>query len=158
MRVYAKKVWHALFPRKDIKQRVNPYPDYKDIFSIPVSKCKQHWWFLLYFLQGEIPKNRCPACNIRFYSIASTRYGDSFDGRTASLCVRRAVHYDREIGDEDPSKKGICSNFLCDSKPGDKIQLVGKGFSQSEHCDTVENSLLTIGVHIGVLFLIMLPS
>ncbi|CAA6661808.1 unnamed protein product [Spirodela intermedia] len=74
---------------------------------------------------GENPKKPGMPNNVRLYSIASTRYGDSFDGRTASLCVRRAVYYDPETGKEDPSKKGVCSNFLCDSKPGDKIQLAG---------------------------------
>ncbi|KAJ0852646.1 putative ferredoxin--NADP(+) reductase [Helianthus annuus] len=63
--------------------------------------------------------------NVRLYSIASTRYGDSFDGKTASLCVRRAVYYDPETGKEDPSKNGVCSNFLCDSKPGDKVKITG---------------------------------
>lgn len=75
--------------------------------------------------QGENPKKPGAPNTVRLYSIASTRYGDSFDGRTASLCVRRAVYYDPETGKEDPSKKGICSNFLCDSKPGDKIQITG---------------------------------
>ena len=49
----------------------------------------------------------------RLYSIASTRYGDNFDGETASLCVRRATYWDPENQAEDPAKKGICSNFLC---------------------------------------------
>ncbi|GER26053.1 ferredoxin--NADP reductase [Striga asiatica] len=57
--------------------------------------------------------------------VSSTRYGDFFDGKTATLCVRRAVYYDPETGKEDPSKKGVCSNFLCDSKPGDKVQITG---------------------------------
>lgn len=48
----------------------------------------------------------------RLYSIASTRYGDEFDGQTASLCVRRATFWDPEKQAEDPEKKGICSNFL----------------------------------------------
>ncbi|XP_047066450.1 ferredoxin--NADP reductase, embryo isozyme, chloroplastic [Lolium rigidum] len=74
---------------------------------------------------GENPKKPGAPNTVRLYSIASTRYGDSFDGRTASLCVRRAVYYDPVTGKEDPSKKGICSNFLCDSKPGDKIQITG---------------------------------
>ena len=26
---------------------------------------------------------------------------------------------------EDPAKKGVCSNWLCDAKPGDEIQLTG---------------------------------
>ncbi|KAH0436581.1 hypothetical protein IEQ34_026363 [Dendrobium chrysotoxum] len=74
---------------------------------------------------GENPKKPGSPHNVRLYSIASTRYGDSFDGKTASLCVRRAVYYDPETGKEDPSKKGVCSNFLCDAKPGDKVQLTG---------------------------------
>nr|CAB3451922.1 unnamed protein product [Digitaria exilis] len=74
---------------------------------------------------GENPKKPGSPNTVRLYSIASTRYGDSFDGKTASLCVRRAVYYDPETGKEDPSKKGICSNFLCDSKPGDKVQITG---------------------------------
>jgi ferredoxin--NADP+ reductase len=41
------------------------------------------------------------------------------------LCVRRAVYYDPETGKKEPSKNGVCSNFLCNSKPGDKIQLTG---------------------------------
>ena len=26
---------------------------------------------------------------------------------------------------DDPAKKGVCSNFLCDAKPGDEILLTG---------------------------------
>ncbi|OMO73845.1 Oxidoreductase FAD/NAD(P)-binding protein [Corchorus olitorius] len=74
---------------------------------------------------GENPKKPGSPHNVRLYSIASTRYGDSFDGKTASLCVRRAVYYDPETGKEDPSKSGVCSNFLCNSKPGDKVQITG---------------------------------
>ncbi len=40
-------------------------------------------------------------------------------GTTTTLCVRRAVYVDPATGKEDPSKKGICSNFLCDAKPGE---------------------------------------
>ncbi|CAN1227815.1 Ferredoxin--NADP reductase, root isozyme, chloroplastic [Linum grandiflorum] len=59
---------------------------------------------------GENPKKPGAPNNVRLYSIASTRYGDNFDGKTASLCVRRAVYYDPETGKEDPSKAGVCSN------------------------------------------------
>lgn len=74
---------------------------------------------------GANPKKPGTPNTVRLYSIASTRYGDEFDGKTASLCVRRAVYYDPETGKEDPSKKGICSNYLCDSKPGDKVLITG---------------------------------
>lgn len=61
----------------------------------------------------------------RLYSIGSSRYGDSFDGNTTSLCVRRATYWDPELGREDPAKKGVCSNFLCDAKPGDEVKMTG---------------------------------
>lgn len=61
----------------------------------------------------------------RLYSIASTRYGDFYDGNTASLCVRRATYWDPEKNAEDPAKKGICSNFLCDATPGTEITMTG---------------------------------
>jgi ferredoxin--NADP+ reductase len=62
---------------------------------------------------------------VRLYSIASSRYGDNFDGKTATLCVRRATYWDADLGREDPEKKGICSNFLCDAKPGTVVQMTG---------------------------------
>lgn len=80
-------------------------------------------------LQGENPKKPGSPHNVRLYSIASTRYGDFFDGKTTTLCVRRAVYYDPETGKEDPSKKGVCSNYLCDSKPGDKVKITGKAIT-----------------------------
>ncbi|MCO5550331.1 hypothetical protein L7F22_003815 [Adiantum nelumboides] len=74
---------------------------------------------------GENPKKPGQPNAVRLYSIASTRYGDNFDGKTASLCVRRALYVDPETGKEDPAKKGVCSNFLCDAKPGDDVQISG---------------------------------
>merc|ERR1719487_109035 len=62
---------------------------------------------------------------VRLYSIASSRYGDQFDGKTASLCVRRATYWCPELGAEDPAKKGICSNFLCDAAPGQEVMMTG---------------------------------
>lgn len=90
----------------------------------------------LVIAQGENPKKPGNPHNVRLYSIASTRYGDSFDGKTASFCVRRAVYYDPETGKEDPSKNGVCSNFLCDSKPGDKVKVTGKKSPNSTGVDT----------------------
>jgi ferredoxin--NADP+ reductase len=73
---------------------------------------------------GINPKNGKPN-SVRLYSIASSRYGDDMTGTTTSLCVRRATYWDPELGAEDPAKKGVCSNFLCDAKPGDEVQLTG---------------------------------
>merc|ERR1711918_115758 len=36
-----------------------------------------------------------------------------------------AVYVDSETGKEDPAKKGICSNLLCDAKPGQEIMMTG---------------------------------
>eukprot|EP00540_Astrosyne_radiata_P014148 CAMPEP_0116838826 /NCGR_PEP_ID=MMETSP0418-20121206/9429_1 /TAXON_ID=1158023 /ORGANISM="Astrosyne radiata, Strain 13vi08-1A" /LENGTH=403 /DNA_ID=CAMNT_0004468873 /DNA_START=75 /DNA_END=1287 /DNA_ORIENTATION=- len=61
----------------------------------------------------------------RLYSIASTRYGDLLDGRTVGLCVRRAEYTDPITGIVDLSKAGVCSNFLCDAMPGQKVSVAG---------------------------------
>jgi ferredoxin--NADP+ reductase len=73
---------------------------------------------------GTNPKNGKPHA-VRLYSIASTRYGDDLLGRSVSLCVRRAVYWCPELKAEDPAKKGVCSNYLCDSKPGTEVVLTG---------------------------------
>jgi ferredoxin--NADP+ reductase len=61
----------------------------------------------------------------RLYSIASTRYGDLLDGTTVSLCVRRAEFWDASTDAVDPSKEGICSNFLCSAVAGETVQVAG---------------------------------
>ena len=73
---------------------------------------------------GTNPKNGKPN-TVRLYSIASSRYGDDMTGTTTTLCVRRATYWCPELKADDPAKKGICSNFLCDSKPGDEVKLTG---------------------------------
>merc|ERR1711871_1913644 len=73
---------------------------------------------------GINPKNGKPN-SVRLYSIAASRYGDDMTGKTTSLCVRRATYWDPEMGKEDPAKKGVCSNYLCDSKPGDDCKMTG---------------------------------
>lgn len=103
-------------------------------FNQRTEQATVHCW---HALQGENPKKPGNPHNVRLYSIASTRYGDSFDGRTASFCVRRAVYYDPETGKEDPSKNGVCSNFLCDSKPGDKVQITGNIKSFPDSVNTI---------------------
>merc|ERR1711865_1208298 len=73
---------------------------------------------------GKNPKNGKPN-SVRLYSIASSRYGDDVTGTTTSLCVRRANYWCPELKADDPAKKGVCSNFLCDTKPGEEIMLTG---------------------------------
>jgi len=74
---------------------------------------------------GENPKKPGKPNTVRLYSIASSRYGDDMTGTTTSLCVRRATYWCPEMKADDPAKKGICSNFLCDSKPGTELSLTG---------------------------------
>jgi ferredoxin--NADP+ reductase len=65
---------------------------------------------------------------LRLYSIASPAQGDTADGKTVSICVKRAITTDSETGQVYP---GVCSGYLCDAKVGDTLQLtgpVGKSF------------------------------
>ncbi|MFS7902913.1 putative ferredoxin--NADP(+) reductase [Helianthus anomalus] len=38
-----------------------------------------------------------------------------------SLCVKRLVY----TNDQGEEVKGVCSNFLCDLKPGAEVQIIG---------------------------------
>merc|ERR1712087_1081597 len=73
---------------------------------------------------GLNPKNGKPN-KVRLYSIASSRYGDDMTGKTTTLCVRRATYWCPELKADDPAKKGVCSNFLCDAQPGTEIVMTG---------------------------------
>lgn len=87
----------------------------------------------MHYVEGQslsvIPSGIDPKNNKRYsprlYSIASTRYGDTLEGNTVSLCVRRAEFYSPISGLPDPSKKGVCSNMLCDATPGMEIDVAG---------------------------------
>merc|ERR1711871_1843589 len=74
---------------------------------------------------GENPKKPGKPNAVRLYSIASSRYGDDMTGNTGSLCVRRATYWCPELKADDPAKKGICSNFLCDAQPGTELMMTG---------------------------------
>ncbi len=62
------------------------------------------------------------AHKLRLYSIASPSRGDDGEGKTFSLCVKRLVYTDPETGEE---RRGVCSNYICDLKPGDEVQVTG---------------------------------
>ncbi|XP_010536399.1 PREDICTED: ferredoxin--NADP reductase, leaf isozyme, chloroplastic isoform X2 [Tarenaya hassleriana] len=67
-----------------------------------------------------IDKNGKPH-KVRLYSIASSAIGDLGDSKSVSLCVKRLV-YTNEQGE---IVKGVCSNFLCDLKPGADVKITG---------------------------------
>ncbi|KAG5379143.1 hypothetical protein IGI04_026985 [Brassica rapa subsp. trilocularis] len=92
-------------------------------------------WHMVFSHQGEIPyregqsvgviadgidKNGKPN-KVRLYSIASSALGDLGNSETVSLCVKRLVY----TNDAGEVVKGVCSNFLCDLKPGSDVKLTG---------------------------------
>ena len=88
----------------------------------------------------------------RLYSIASTRYGDDGSGTTVSLCVRRALFEDPETHLEDPARKGVCSNFLCDSKTGDTVKItgpIGKAMLLPENDDSSDIIMVATGTGVA---------
>jgi ferredoxin--NADP+ reductase len=58
---------------------------------------------------------------LRLYSVASARDGDDGNGQTVSLCVKRTI-YTNEAGE---TVRGVCSNYLNDRAPGDRVKLCG---------------------------------
>ncbi|KAL0332749.1 UNVERIFIED_CONTAM: Ferredoxin--NADP reductase, leaf-type isozyme, chloroplastic [Sesamum calycinum] len=91
-------------------------------------------WHMVFSTEGEIPykegqsigviadgedKNGKPH-KLRLYSIASSALGDFGDSKTVSLCVKRLVYTN-----EGEIVKGVCSNFLCDLKPGAPVKITG---------------------------------
>ncbi|KAL9683301.1 hypothetical protein QQ045_015121 [Rhodiola kirilowii] len=92
-------------------------------------------WHMVFSTEGEVPyregqsigiiadgtdKNGKPH-KLRLYSIASSALGDFGDSKTVSLCVKRLVY----TNDQGEIVKGVCSNFLCDLKPGADVTITG---------------------------------
>ncbi|MCB1164631.1 MAG: hypothetical protein KDK33_00660 [Leptospiraceae bacterium] len=57
---------------------------------------------------------------VRLYSIASPAMGEPGAPSHVALCVKRVAY--EESG---TSYYGLCSNYLCDVKPGDKVKISG---------------------------------
>ena len=79
---------------------------------------------------------------LRLYSIASPHCGDDGEGKTVTLCVKRAVN--------PPHPPGVCSSYLCDLEPGAKVSLtgpVGKSFLLPE---TPNANLIMIATGTGI--------
>jgi ferredoxin--NADP+ reductase len=60
--------------------------------------------------------------HMRLYSIASTRRGEKGNREEIAICVRRCFYIDSVSGERYPGK---CSNYLCDIKTGDQIDIAG---------------------------------
>jgi len=99
---------------------------------------------------GTNPNNGKPN-SVRLYSIAASRYGDDMSGQQTTLCVRRATYWDPEMGAEDPAKKGVCSNYLCDATPGTEVKLTGpSGKVMLLPEDKPEADIIMVGTGTGI--------
>jgi ferredoxin--NADP+ reductase len=85
---------------------------------------------------GILPPGQDPngsAHKLRLYSIASPAVGETqYPGHTLALCVKRVVYQDEQSGE---TRYGVCSNYICDLKPGDTVNMtgpVGKAFVMPE--------------------------
>jgi ferredoxin--NADP+ reductase len=87
------------------------------------------------------------AHKLRLYSIASAAIGDDRNGKTLTICVKRATTQDPVTGEVF---KGVCSNYLCDLAPGATVQAtgpVGKAFLLPESKDF---SLVMVATGTGI--------
>lgn len=87
------------------------------------------------------------AHKLRLYSIASAAVGDDGSSKTLTLCVKRVLWKDETTGKE---VFGVCSNHLCDLKPGDTVDLTGptgKGFLMPEDPNA---NIITIATGTGI--------
>ncbi len=109
-----------------------------DVRHIVINFEGSDYWYLEGQSAGILPPGadeNGKAHKLRLYSIASAAEGDDGTAKTLSLCVKRVVYNDPESGKE---VRGVCSNFLCDSQPGDTVDLcgpTGKGFLMPEAAD-----------------------
>ena len=83
---------------------------------------------------------------LRLYSIASTRHGDNMEGNTVSLCVRQ-LEYKNEAGEQI---KGVCSTYLCDIKPGDKVKITGPVGKEMLLPDDEEANVIMLATGTGI--------
>ena len=84
--------------------------------------------------------------HLRLYSIANSRKGEG-RGTAISICVRRCFYIDPINGERYPGK---ASNFLCDSNPGDPIQITGPYGLAWEVPEDESANLLFIGAGTGI--------
>ncbi|CAJ1353702.1 unnamed protein product [Effrenium voratum] len=80
---------------------------------------------------------------LRLYSIASSRLGDDGRGKTLSLCVKR-------VAGGEGGLRGVCSNYLCDAKAGDKITITGPTGKDMLLPDDLNSTLIMVATGTGV--------
>ncbi|MCZ6835354.1 MAG: hypothetical protein O7G85_06220 [Planctomycetota bacterium] len=67
---------------------------------------------------------------VRLYSIACPTWGEDGEGKVVSTTPKRLIEerYPQKDGDDPGDHSlfvGVCSNYLCDLQPGDKVQITG---------------------------------
>lgn len=65
---------------------------------------------------------------VRLYSIASPTRGEDGEGRVLSTTCKRLVDEYQPQGEDDERRGlfvGVCSNYVCDLKPGDPVLVTG---------------------------------
>ena len=85
--------------------------------------------------------------HLRLYSIASADPGDKHDNPHIELCVRRCFYIDEVSGER---YKGIASNYLCDTRPGDPVMMTGPYGSHFRMPTDKTTNLLMIGTGTGI--------
>ncbi len=102
---------------------------------------------------GVMPPGIDPRTNrpyaMRLYSIASCGRGDNRQSDTVSLIIAR--HFWDNPATGEKGIPGVCSNFLCNTKPGDELLLtgpVGKRFLLP--VDFMERDFIFIATGTGV--------
>jgi ferredoxin--NADP+ reductase len=82
---------------------------------------------------------------LRLYSIASTRHGDDLADHTVSLCVRQ-LEYEKD----GETIYGVCSTFLCDIKPGAKVNITGPVGKEMLLPDDEEANVIMLATGTGI--------
>lgn len=113
---------------------------------------------------GPDKKGEKPA-KIRLYSIASSACGDDQLFNTVSLCVKRVVEVsgkgwceysnvepgeDKEFPDADKVYRGVCSNHICDLKPGDDVFLTGPTGAEMLLPEDPEANIIMLATGTGI--------
>lgn len=85
--------------------------------------------------------------HLRLYSIANARQGENNNLSEISICVRRCFYIDEVSGEKHP---GVASNYLCDQREGDTLQITGPYGRQFTAPRDATCNLLMIGVGTGI--------
>jgi len=90
---------------------------------------------------------------VRLYSIACPSRGEDGEGKIVSTTPKRLIEelYDPEDPDEHKLYVGVASNYLCDLRPGDEVQVSGpSGKRFLLPADPAEHDFLFIATGTGI--------